>query len=91
MNTGGLGFDVFDDQGMVAFYNYSQLPVNMVFDAPINQEYIFFKVCDNDDPDCCDEIEFLNPCYQSSSNCEIYDLSVITECYTSGGFFWMLR
>lgn len=80
-NTGNLGFDVFDQNGFVAYFLYSQLPVNITgFTAPTNQQFIYVQVCDNDNPNCCDVLEFTNPCYFSANDCEIRDMTVETNC-----------
>jgi hypothetical protein len=86
-NVGGLGFDVFDEEGFVSYHTYDELPLSITIDAPSNEENLYIQVCDNDDPNCCHQIDFDNPCYDSASQCEIWDVNVLTECYTSGGFF----
>lgn len=58
---------------------------------PIN-EFNSFKVCINDNPDCCQTIEFVPECSPTGSDCAITEVVVeLTDCNDAGEFFAILN
>jgi DNA-binding Lrp family transcriptional regulator len=85
VGTSGVGFDVFDRNGRVGFYSYDDLPLIIECYPISGRDQEFIKVCDNDNPDCCAEIEI--DALDCEENCRIYELSVeATDCDSNGYF-----
>lgn len=79
-NPGHDNFELFDRNGRIGNYPLSSLSLTIADFAPSEKEYDFLKVCISDNPDCCQEIEFMAPdCLEVP--CEIFDLVVeVGEC-----------
>lgn len=71
-------FEIIDHTGeIIGYYELDELPIRISNFSPRDSDYDFLKVCINDNPDCCYEIEFMQPdCLQEE--CEIFDLQVDT-------------
>lgn len=55
-------FDVYVRQGeIIGTYAIADLPIEISSFTPSGREYDYIKVCINDNPDCCKEIEFMAP------------------------------
>ncbi len=52
-------FDVFDRNGNIGFFTYSQLPLTINNFKKSGREFDYVKVCENDNPNCCASIEFM--------------------------------
>lgn len=65
---------------LIGTYNISELPISIDSFPSSAFAYDYIKVCINDNPDCCEEIEFLPPeCIRGK--CEVFNLTVDTgEC-----------
>ncbi len=61
-NPGNESFDLFvrGDQ-LIDFFPITDLPIRLDSFAPSGLDFDFIKVCINDNPDCCQEIEFMPP------------------------------
>ena len=51
--TGGLGFDLFTNGVLIGFYSYSGLPYLVENFNSSGVQIDRFRVCDNDNPNCC--------------------------------------
>ena len=70
-------FDVINENGeYVAYYALEDLPVEIPNFPSNGQEWGYVKVCINDNPDCCYEVEFPAPICEPNNNCEIWDIVV---------------
>ena len=49
-------------------------------------EVLTVIICENDNPSCCIEGTFVNPCYNPPS-CEVYDMTYLIECDSTTGTF----
>ena len=78
-----------DRHGQYSFKDGSRVVNGKV---TLNVEYDFVKVCINDNPDCCKEIEWLPPsCIGQGSNCEITSLDLVAgECNDDGSTYNLL-
>ncbi len=79
-NAGNEFFDLFvrNDQ-LLGFYELKDLPTMISNFPKSGAEYDFLKVCINDNPDCCQEIEFMGP--ECNMGCKLFDLVVeAREC-----------
>ena len=81
-NTSELGYDIFLEGEFVTFVDYVEDSGPYFFDLPaVETEYATVTACDNDNPDCCSSWEFLNPCFETSEDCELFDLTVeVSDC-----------
>ena len=79
-NVSGDHFDLFANGTFFGFYAYSQLPLTIPNFPKSGNAYDWLKVCDNDNPDCCEVIEFMTvEC--GAGNCELWDLVVeVYDC-----------
>jgi len=79
-NPGNEYFDLLvRNDELIGFYNLDELPLVIENFMPSGNDYDFIEVCINDNPDCCEVIEFLSP--DCESECDIFDLSIeIGEC-----------
>ncbi|MFT4664436.1 MAG: hypothetical protein ACI8YQ_000575 [Polaribacter sp.] len=68
-------FDLFIDQEFIGFYPLSDLPLEYDYSATSGSGLV--QVCINDNPDCCAQMEFENPC---NNNCEIGTISFEPNC-----------
>jgi hypothetical protein len=75
-------FDVFiRDNVHIGTYSLSNLPLTIEHFEVSDFEYDYLKVCINDQPDCCEDIEWMAPDCSGSGECDIYDLHVeIGDC-----------
>ena len=56
--TKGLGFDVWSRGTFLGFYPYTSLPLLLQEFKASGHDFDHIKVCENDRPDCCADIEF---------------------------------
>lgn len=70
-------FDLFvRNDELIGYYRLADLPLRLE-DFPISgYDYDFIKVCINDNPDCCKEIEFMPP--SCAGDCKVFDLEADT-------------
>jgi hypothetical protein len=67
-NTGGLGFDVYNNGQFFGYYKYSSLPLSIPnLKSSNNEAFNQIVVCANDNSNCCDTLQIANPCI-----CSIY-------------------
>ncbi len=59
--TGGLGFDIWANGTHLGFYNYGSLPVTIEDFLPTGVQIDQFLVCDNDNPNCCEDFNIPTP------------------------------
>jgi len=79
-------FDFFDDTHLINTFSYDSLPVYIEEITPRESGFDFFKICDNDNPECCEEFEFPSPeCL--GSECRITDL--FAEAYCVDGLLFV--
>ena len=51
-----VGFDLFIDEEQVSFHSYDELPLTtLVDDFDQSDEFVFIKVCEENNLDCCEE------------------------------------
>ncbi|MDX1407125.1 MAG: hypothetical protein R3330_03300, partial [Saprospiraceae bacterium] len=87
MNTGNVGFDVFDaNENALGFFSYADLPVTVTGIPSVGNGFTNITICDNDNPDCCTTVEFegldCNP-----NDCEIWNVDVVADSCDNGQFF----
>ena len=77
---------------LIGYFPLSSLPLTIINFPSSGEDYDFVKVCINDNPDCCKEIEWLPPsCIGEGSNCEITSLDLIAgECNDDGSTYNLL-
>ncbi|MCZ2394543.1 MAG: hypothetical protein LC105_11850 [Chitinophagales bacterium] len=69
-------FDVFVRENKnIGYFELSDLPITIPHFKMSGKEYDFIKVCVNDNPDCCEVIEFLPPTCETEK-CSITNLQV---------------
>ena len=70
-------FDLFiRNNELIGFFPLSDLPLTITDFSPSGLPDDYIRVCINDNPECCQEIEFFPPeCM--SDECAIFDLSLI--------------
>lgn len=62
------GFDLFTNGQFFGYYQYNELPLNILdFPSSTTESFNQIVVCANDNGSCCDTIEIVNPCI-----CSIY-------------------
>ncbi|MBK8855453.1 MAG: T9SS type A sorting domain-containing protein [Saprospiraceae bacterium] len=70
-NISQTGFDVYLNDSFLVFLPFEQDSIyDLIIPDPGTQEFIL-TICDNDHPDCCNEREFENPCYDPENECNI--------------------
>ena len=82
-NAGNDFFDLFvRNDELVDFFRLDALPLRIEDFELSGRDYEFIRVCVNDNPDCCREIEFLPPdCKVAGADCELGELIVgVGEC-----------
>jgi len=74
-DAGNEYFDLFlRNNELFGYYELKDLPT-IISNFPISgEDYDYLKVCINDNPDCCKELEFMAP--DCDEGCEIFDLVV---------------
>ena len=74
---------------LIGYFPLSSLPLTIINFPSSGEDYDFVKVCINDNPDCCKEIEWLPPsCIGQGSNCEITSLDLVAgECNDDGSTY----
>ena len=79
-NTSQTHFDLFiRNDELIGFFPLNDLPLTIENFEPSGNNYDFIKVCINDNPNCCEVIEFMPP--ECEGECRIFDLEVgIGEC-----------
>jgi hypothetical protein len=77
---------------LIGYFPLSSLPLTIINFPSSGEDYDFVKVCINDNPDCCKEIEWLPPsCIGQGSNCEITSLDLVAgECNDDGSTYNLL-
>jgi hypothetical protein len=83
-NAPDNGFDLYNNGQFYGYYQYSQLPLNLM-DFPTSpfETYNEIVVCANDNPTCCDTLKILNPCV-----CSIYNVQgQVVNCNEEAGKF----
>ena len=85
-NPGNDFFDVFDANGnIVGTYSLANLPIEITY-GPSTTLFDVIQICINDNPNCCESIEFATPnC--NSNTCEIWDLIVEAHSCDDMGMF----
>ena len=78
-------FDLNINGDFVGFYEFGELPLT-IEELSYDTEYITVQVCENDNPDCCITVEFLNPCNDGGGEeCSINGVSAeFVECDENG-------
>lgn len=88
-NAGNDFFEVYASNGvLVSYFRLDQLPVRLDSFPWSGNEYDYLKVCINDNPDCCKEIEFEAPeCILEGGDCLIDNLEVtIGDCLSDSTY-----
>ncbi len=85
-NAGNDFFDLWINNEFVDFFPLDQLPLSFENITPrSNSGYDHIKVCINDNPDCCKEIEFLQP--DCETECDITSIEAEAyNCQADGTF-----
>ena len=78
------GFDLYNNGQFYGYYQYSQLPLNLLeFPSSTVETFNTIVVCANDNKTCCDTIKVLNPCI-----CSIYNVQgQVVDCNEEAGKF----
>ena len=89
-NAGNDFYDLFTmNNTFIGFYRLDELPLRISNFQPSDFEYEFLKVCINDTPNCCYEVEFLSPdC--TEEDCDIFDLEVDTGDCVGEDYYTLL-
>ncbi len=75
------GFDLFDAEGeFFGFYFYEDLPILVEQYAPGNTGADQLTICDNDNPDCCMDWEWLSPECSDSTDCHLLPRLLSSTC-----------
>ena len=78
-------FDLYRRDGeRVGFYSLDDLPLTMTDFQPSEFDYDYLKVCINDNPDCCAEVEFMAP--NCAGDCAIRIEVIEPYCIGDGLF-----
>ena len=78
-------FDLYRRDGeRVGFYSLDDLPLTMTDFQPSEFDYDYLKVCINDNPDCCAEVEFRAP--NCAGDCAIRIAVIEPYCIGEGLF-----
>ena len=79
-NPGNEFFDLFiRNDEFIGFFSLADLPLNIENFIPSGNDYDFIKVCINDNPDCCQAIEFVPA--ECAVECEVSELfTEVGEC-----------
>ena len=87
VGTGGLGFDLWANGEFFGFYSYSDLPLT-ISDFPLGDGMLNgLLVCDNDNPNCCEDASWPTPDCGQGGPCLIDDvIAEIFDC-ANGEFF----
>ena len=56
--TTNQNFEVFDRNGQIGYFTFSQLPITIHNFKASGRDFDFVKICENDNPRCCTPIEF---------------------------------
>jgi len=66
----------------VGNYKYNNLPVTIDKFELSGKDYDYIKICLDDDPECCEEFEFIPPnCETPVGDCGVFDIEVdVLEC-----------
>ena len=66
---------------LIGYFPLSSLPLTIINFPSSGEEYDFVKVCINDNPDCCKEIEWLPPnCSGPGFDCETLEANIGDVC-----------
>ncbi len=69
-------FDVFSRDGFFGFFSFSDLPLNITGFPNTGFDYEFIRVCENDDPDCCAEFEWLLEDCETGIECQLSEITI---------------
>jgi len=85
VNTTNEFFDIIIN-GETSFYPYSSLPIDLIL--PASEDLIgTFTICDNDNPDCCQEVSIdLPECEAEICSLEVIEYE-LTDCDEIGNFY----
>lgn len=77
---------------LIGYFPLSSLPLTIINFPSSGEDYDFVKVCINDNPDCCKEIEWLPPnCSGQGGICEITSINIVAgECNDDGSTYNLL-
>jgi hypothetical protein len=90
-NTSNVGFDLWANGEPFGFYSYTNLPLT-IHDFPLGDGMTNgVLICDNDNPNCCEDASWSTPNCGSTDNCSIGDLTAqVVDCI-NGEFFVILN
>lgn len=75
--TTNAQFDVFSREGLFGTFNHTDLPLTLSNFPNTGNQFEFIKICDNDNDDCCHEVEFdLGECWEGFEECTIENVSI---------------
>lgn len=79
-------FDLYTrEDSLIASYRLNDLPLTLTDFSPSGLEYDFIKVCINDNPDCCEAIEFMPPA--CTAVCSISNLTAsVGACNSTSNY-----
>ncbi len=83
VNPTNAYFDLYIQNEFVGYYAYEEMPVWLEGVGPFESEYFVVKICDNDNPDCCEVFEVMTPECGGGNGCNIWDVVVephIADC-----------
>ncbi|MCO6491575.1 MAG: T9SS type A sorting domain-containing protein [Phaeodactylibacter sp.] len=86
-NPGNDFFDVYGRNGdLIGFYRLDERPVRIEGLDPVSSGVGYLRVCINDTPGCCEDIEFFEP--DCTGACRIYDVRVEPDsCDADGNYY----
>ncbi len=89
-NTSNASFDVFSRDGLFNSYNFVDLPITIADFPNTGNQFEFIRVCENDNADCCEELEWdLGDCYEVEE-CSITITNIeFLEC-TFNNIWWII-
>lgn len=89
-NTNNEFIDVFINNDSVQFYENNGEFIMTNITPRSNSEYGLLKICLNDNPDCCEEIEFFqSDCTDQITECNITDIEIRDITCTGDDFYEM--
>ncbi len=82
VNPTNAYFDLYIQNEFVGYYAYEEMPIWLEGIGPFEGDHFVVKVCDNDNPDCCQVFEVETPeC--GGNGCNFWDVAVaphIADC-----------
>ncbi|MDQ3140861.1 MAG: hypothetical protein M3Q56_01285, partial [Bacteroidota bacterium] len=77
VGTTNTYFDLFDRNGHIGYYKFSDLPLTIADFSQSGREHDLIKVCENDNPKCCAVIEFKGPtCLTSQKEASLDQIKI---------------